>query len=230
MKTTKEPKGFAVLEGLLFLLLAAVLVGGAYYVGKNQNKDSKNSSTTTNSNTQTTDTSNYKNTEYGFQFSYPKSWGTATFQSNEGVKGIAGGVTFSNENDYSFDFVTKDYETAGRGGGCLPVYATQQFEKFEAEKTADTFMDIKVNDSTLSLMFGGTDYLATTDRGCPAVMAARKQISNNDKIASLNFRHFRDNQFKDSGDIAQYWVKPTQFFPSADQTTFLKVAYSIAEL
>jgi hypothetical protein len=225
--------GFTVIEILFFILLVAVLVGGAYFVG-NRNKTAKNKTANSLSDkaSPASDSADktFKSTEFGFQFQYPAAWGKADLNSGTGFdgKGAGGTITFSSEEGYHFSFISPDYERAGVGGGCLAVIAPNNFEAFKSLSDADSFIDVKVDKPGFSVMYGGSDYLAT-DTGCPSVMAARKKLVGS-KIDSVDFSHFRDNQFKNAADIAKYSTNPTLFFPQADQDTFMKVALSITEV
>jgi hypothetical protein len=227
----KNLGGFALFEALFFLLVAAILIGGAYYVGSNHSKKSASTNSGTSSATPTSSgNSTFKNSEFGFQFSYPSSWGSATLTSGPGVHGQGGTVAFSSNSTYYVGFATTDYERTGIGGGCLVIVSPNHFEPFVAEKDANHFIDVKVDEPDLSVMYGANTLSGSSENGCPAVMIARHKVTNDKKVESVNLNYYRDNQFKDATDIAKYETDPTQFFPQSDQDTFLKVARSISSL
>ncbi len=232
----KKQHGFAVFEVLFFVLLAVVITGAAYYIGTRHNKSSTeptSSKSTTSlpvSTQKSSDAlSNYENKDLGFKFSYPKSWGTPTLDSSTNDTGSSYAINFADQKDYFFSMWSKTYQPLGLGGGCLPVNPVPSYTPFEGIKDSDTFKDIKVNEPSLSIMYGGTSANGPDD-GCPAVMAARKKIDNNSQIGSINFEHFTDSKFKSSDDIAKYYTNPTLFFPTDIQNEFIQVARSISNI
>lgn len=99
-------KGFIV--PLLLVIIALLLVGGAYvYTQPKQESQSAKTSTTETSNTQTTDWKTYSNSKLGFEFQYPpssSSFGTPnpvekTTMSgpNEQLKNIQNSVLFNDQ-------------------------------------------------------------------------------------------------------------------------------------
>lgn len=98
--------GFAVFEMLFFILLVAVLVGAAYYVGKNHSdKSSKSNAANTKDSSAasrpatSSDWEIYQNSQLGLKFSHPKGW-TVGRDNGNGVPEPAIGSEFGDGHTF----------------------------------------------------------------------------------------------------------------------------------
>lgn len=92
-KIKNNQKGFTVVEGLIIIVVLAVLGAIGWFV-----LHGSAASTTT-----------YKNSEFGFQFKYPKSWGRPTSNTIDGKTGKLYQLSWKDVHARA-QFATKNYE------------------------------------------------------------------------------------------------------------------------
>lgn len=128
MKTTNQD-GFSIIEGLLILVIIAIIGGTGWYVMKaTSNSDkafSQTSSTSlrkSESKTAINSLETYTNDEYGFSFKYPKSWKlTKNLQDGRGAQ--EGDVVVESPNGTKVHFGPNQ---GGKGGDCADDQANDQ--------------------------------------------------------------------------------------------------------
>lgn len=231
MNHNLKQQGFSAVEALLILVIIGLLGGSGYYVlnaKKNADKSLNNAASQEQSVSPSSSATpgQFQNKDLGFKFEYPKEWGTAVLNNDPGIKGTWYKLTFSQNDKHNLSFFSKDYETAGLGGGCGYTPPSHEFVAFSAVLDPDYFIQVKVNEPNLSIAYKGD-----AEGECPMVAIARKKIADNNKVGSIDFRYFNStNTFSTPADISKYYDDPTFYFPQADQDVFLEVARSITEI
>jgi type II secretory pathway pseudopilin PulG len=134
MKTNQ--KGFALVEGLLILIIVGMLAGIGLYVWNANNSttdslDNLGSATNSTNTANATKLSEYKNEQLALSIKYPKRWGTATLSDGQFTMEYQHGqykqLTFSKAGQVDIDFVLKPYFSPLDGCGITDPVLSEKY-------------------------------------------------------------------------------------------------------
>lgn len=190
-------KGFAHI-GIVFIVFALLVAGGAGYYVWSKNRDDKASKTAETKGIAIVDDEEpctapdgymvYDNTDARFCFVHPEEWGTASVAlgvidvTNESGSGWLG--TFSAESNASFAFLSDDWAYTGPGrGGPNNAVGFLTYEVFAPSAGDSTDYDIKINTADKQL------YGATTDFNIQgAIVTAKRVFVESEPYTGIEFQ------------------------------------------
>lgn len=190
-------KGFAHI-GIVFLVIALLVAGGAGYYVWSKNRDDKAPKTADATDIALVEEEGpctapegylvYNNTDVGFCFAYPEEWGATSVAlgvidvTNETGSGYLG--TFSAEANASFAFLSDDWAYTGPGrGGPNNAVGFLTYEVFAPSAGDSTDYDIKINTADKQL------YGATTDFNIQgAIVTAKRVFVESEPYVGIEFQ------------------------------------------
>lgn len=201
-KLHTNKNGFSAVEGLIVLVvLGLIAVAGWYVLHGKQKPATVQSQATQTQTTAQAKTVAYKNADYGFQFDYPKSWGTLTVTSTNGKTGKYVDLKW---NSVTGRFQTRDYEPV-TGTGVIVPKTTANCTAKSASNVWPVYQD---EPTCINLVILGLP--KGSGQGYGAEIAGSKKFSANAQV---------------DGMLINFGLKDV---PDASQAT-LKAAFSTAE-
>lgn len=245
----KSQKGFSAVEALLILVIVGIVGGLGWYVW-DANEDSKNSlSKSSQAEQKKTESSSskwkwYENKNFGFKFSYPESYGTASIiHTTEGDGPKSYTITFSafpkETSPYVIKFAEKGYETLGVGSVCnlglTVAESTYKALDVSAESWQTSRQLLNLDDITAVETVSWADPEANAGMCPDAQIEANKKLGPPSKIEVITVsyaeRTKQADKLKSQADYTEaYKANPSDFISDKTRNTVLDIAKSATPL